>query len=70
MTFDYNVCMSSGESLISIILLFIAYMLYQIAKQLSYLTGRKIKFTLPKWGHTPMIPKSIKKKEKEKNLPN
>lgn len=38
--------MSFGETIISALLLVIAYFLYHIAKQLSYLTGKRIKITL------------------------
>lgn len=38
--------MTQGEVLIAFLLALIAWFLYQIARQLSYLTGRKVKFSL------------------------
>jgi len=61
--------MSSGETIISILLGVISYFLYQIAKQLSYLTGKRLKmrFSLPRFN----LPQSISKKSAEKEkLPN
>lgn len=40
--------MTQGETFIALLLAVIAYFLYQIAKQLSYLTGRRFKIGLPK----------------------
>jgi hypothetical protein len=65
----YNSFMSQGETLISILLIVIAYLLYHIAKQLSYLTGRKIKFSFFNWRNTKSLPK-YPKKEKEEKLTN
>lgn len=59
--------MSQGEIVISVILIFLTYYLYQIARQLSFLTGKRLKmpkFTMPK-------PEKGKKKEEPiENLPN
>lgn len=38
--------MSPGESLIILLLTVIAWLLYQIVKQLSYLTGRLIRLSI------------------------
>lgn len=38
--------MSQGEVIIAFLLAVIAWLLYQIAKQLSYLTGRRIKLSI------------------------
>lgn len=38
--------MSTGESLIVSLLTVIAWLLYQIVKQLSYLTGKRIKMSI------------------------
>ena len=62
--------MSQGETLISIILIVIAYFLYHIAKQLSYLTGKRLKISIFNWGTTRSLPKSPKRQEKEEKLPN
>jgi len=45
----YNHHMTQGESLISILLIIIIYLLYQIAKQLSYLTGKRLKISFFNW---------------------
>lgn len=41
--------MSQGETLIVLLLGVIAYFLYQIVKQLSYITGEKFEIDLPKF---------------------
>lgn len=53
--------MSQGESLIAILLAVIAYLLYIIAKQLSHITGVRIKFPFGEW--------TSKKSPKQKPLP-
>jgi hypothetical protein len=40
--------MTQAEGIIILLLCIIAYFLYQIAKQLSFLTGRKLRFHLPR----------------------
>ena len=49
--------MTQGESFISILLIIIAYLLYQIAKQLSYLTGKRLKISFFNWQITKPVPK-------------
>jgi len=63
--------MTQGETIIALLLLIIIYFLYHIARQLSYLTGKKIKISFMNW-QTPQfkIPKKQTKKEIPKNLPN
>lgn len=56
--------MNQTETLIVILLTLITYFLYQITKQLSYLTGKRIKFRLPK------IPTFHKKETKKEKLVN
>ncbi|MGI8420425.1 MAG: hypothetical protein ACR2LN_07355 [Candidatus Levyibacteriota bacterium] len=58
--------MSQGETLISILLIVIAYLLYHIAKQLSYLTGKKLKFTFFNWRNPKPQPEYPKKGKEEK----
>jgi hypothetical protein len=41
--------MTGGEFFISFLLVIIAYLLYHIAKQLSYITGKKIKISFLNW---------------------
>lgn len=41
-----NHTMTLGETLITLLLIVIAFLLYQIAKQLSYITGKRIKISL------------------------
>ena len=61
--------MSSGESFIGILLLVVIYFLYQITKQLSYLTGRRFKLKFPNWqGNKPVFKPKLKPKEEK--LPN
>lgn len=62
--------MTQGETLISLLLIIIAYLLYQIAKQLSYLTGKKLKISFFKWDNAKPLPRSVKQKEKEEKLVN
>lgn len=63
--------MSQGETVISILLLVIIFFLYQIAKQLSYLTGRKIRISLFNWQQQYLsFPHKKSKKQPPKNLPN
>ncbi|MBA3723451.1 MAG: hypothetical protein H0W89_00965 [Candidatus Levybacteria bacterium] len=37
--------MTTGETLIAFLLAIIIWLLYQIAKQLSYMTGKRLKFS-------------------------
>lgn len=64
--------MAQGESFISIILIVIAYLLYQIAKQLSYLTGKRLKISLFNWHINKPSGKQNTKHDKDfsENLPN
>jgi hypothetical protein len=64
--------MTQGESLISMILAVIAYLLFQIAKQLTYLTGKKIRSPFSGLFSKQMFkPKQkIYSNEKEEKLPN
>ncbi len=58
-----------GETFIIFLLLVISYFLYHIAKQLSYLSGKRIRF---RFG-LPKLPTSNfkdKKVEEETKLPN
>ena len=63
--------MSQGETLIVILLAVIAYFLYIISKQLSILTGKKIKFgfRLPRFSN-PVRYKMKKSEDEPSNLPN
>jgi hypothetical protein len=63
----YTPAMTQGETLISILLLIIIYFLYHIAKQLSYLTDRKIKISLfkPQQYKSSILPKKTKKQPPE-----
>ena len=65
----YTSVMSQGETLISLLLLVIIYFLYHIAKQLSFLTGKRLKISFFKFGNSS-IPKIAKPKEKEEKLTN
>lgn len=60
--------MTLGETIISFILIVIAYLLYQIVKQLSYLTGRRIRFSLrlPRFPKVRLPRKEKKEESKEK----
>jgi len=66
--------MNQAETLIILLLIIIAYFLYQIAKQLSYLTGVRIKLPFAQWDfpkHTIKEKKKPFSKANEKeNLPN
>lgn len=66
--------MTQGETIIILLLTAITYFLYQIAKQLSHLTGRRMKLTLPKWPSQNPIPKThprpTRKDTDEEKLPN
>ncbi len=63
--------MSQDETLISVLLLIIIYFLYHIARQLSYLTGRKIKFTLFNLQTSKFkLPPKKQKKQSPEHLPN
>lgn len=67
--------MEFGQTLIIFLLTVIAYFLYHIAKQLSYLTGHRIKISLFNKqiynGLTRKRPKEVKREEKiEPKLPN
>jgi hypothetical protein len=63
--------MSQGETIISLLLLVIIYFLYHIAKQLSYLTGKRLKISFMNWQNLPYKrPKTQAQKESPKNLPN
>jgi|GEM_PF-2323486 len=42
--------MSQGETLISLLLILVVYFLYQIAKQLTYVTGKRMR--LPQFTRT------------------
>jgi hypothetical protein len=61
--------MSQGESLIVIILGVIAYLLYQIARQLTFLTGRKMRSPFSNMFNRPRVKSKSKPLEKE-HLPN
>lgn len=60
--------LSQGETLIILLLGAIAYFLYKITQQLSYLSGKRIKFGF----RFPKFPAKSFKKEKveEPKLPN
>jgi len=64
--------MSKGETLISLLLIIIAYLLFQILKQLSYLTGRRFKISFFNWqSYKPVFKnKQSSKKSSEEKLPN
>lgn len=63
--------MTQGESLIAILLAVIAYLLYQIAKQLTFLTGKKMRspFIGMFSSKTSYKPKTKTDKQEQK-LPN
>lgn len=58
--------MTTGESLIIVLLAMIAWFLYQIAKQLSYMTGKRIKLSI---FHRQVQGMRYKSKIKEKSKP-
>jgi uncharacterized protein involved in outer membrane biogenesis len=63
--------MNEGESFISILLVIIIYFLYQIARQLSYITGKKIKISFFNWqNYKPYIKQKSQKKTPTEKLPN
>lgn len=62
--------MTQGESLIAIILAVIAYLLYQIARQLTFLTGRKMKSPFSDLTNRPTAKPKTKQHIKEEKLPN
>jgi hypothetical protein len=65
--------MSTGESLIILLLIIIAYFLYQIAKQLTYITGKRMKLSLFGKSYTAYFKPKVKplpKVEKEEKLTN
>jgi hypothetical protein len=62
--------MSQGESLIVIILAIIAYFLYQIARQLTFLTGRKMRFPFNNIFPKQTFKPKHKAPEKEEKLTN
>lgn len=62
--------MSQGESLIAIILAVIAFLLYQIAKQLTYLTGRKMKNPFNNMGSKAGFKPKPKPPEKPEKMVN
>jgi len=62
--------MTQGETIISLLLIVIAWILYQIAKQLSFLTGRKIKFSFPRFTQKVRLPETRKKEESKEKLVN
>jgi hypothetical protein len=61
--------MTHGETLIGILLGVIAYFLYQIARQLSFLTGRKMRSPFSNFLNKANKPKS-KPLPKEEKLTN
>jgi hypothetical protein len=70
----YNMFMSQGQTVISLLLIIIIYFLYHITRQLSYLTGKRLKISFMNW-QTPQFkfPKPHPKKQNPnppKNLPN
>jgi hypothetical protein len=60
--------MTQGETFISILLVIIIYFLYHIAKQLSYLTGKRLKISFFNWQTNKISfkPKPHKKDPPEK----
>lgn len=62
--------MSTSESLIVLLLIVIAWFLYQIAKQLSYLTGKRIRFApFNKQLQGMRFKSKLKAKTKENEVP-
>ena len=59
--------MNQAETIIIILLSIIAYFLYQIAKQLSFLTGKRLKFRLPRLDN--LLPKKKEKEYKQESRP-
>ena len=64
--------MTQGEFVISILLIIIAYFLYQITKQLSYITGKRLKISFFNWqiNKFPRKQNLPKKKDPPEKLPN
>lgn len=62
--------MTQGESLIAMVLAVIAYFLFQIAKQLTFLTGRKMRFPFSNLFNKPVFKPKTKPPEKEERLSN
>ncbi len=62
--------MTSGETVIALLLGIIAWFLYQIAKQLSYLTGKKIRFRFFNWKITNPLKQSRTQMREQEKLPN
>jgi hypothetical protein len=62
--------MTLGELVISLLLGVIAYLLYHIAKQLSYLTRVKLSFRLPRWQNYRGLSAHKKKEEPKERLVN
>jgi len=65
--------MTTGETLIALLLIIIAYFLYHIAKQLSYLTGKRLKISFFKWHSSTYFSSKLptsSRKEKDEKLPN
>jgi hypothetical protein len=63
--------MNQAETMIILLLIVIAYFLYQIARQLSYLTGIKIKLPFAQWKipkRTVQSEPKSKQQKKEKLL--
>jgi len=66
--------MSQGETLISLLLILVVYFLYQIAKQLTYVTGKRMR--LPQFTRTishrlkkSFANKHVHKDSSEEDLP-
>ena len=61
------------DFIITLLLVLIVYFLYQVAKQLSYITGVRIKFPWGQWDikryRNPPV-KNILKEAKKENLKN
>jgi hypothetical protein len=67
--------MTTGETLITLLLIIIVYLLYHIAKQLSYLTGKRIKISFLNWQvnkpfQIPKLPVKPTKKTPPEKLVN
>lgn len=61
--------MTTGETLILLVLVIIAYFLYHIAKQLSYLTGKRMKISLFSL-HRHFLRQNKQQFVKKERLPN
>jgi hypothetical protein len=64
--------MTQGESVISILLIVIVYFLYQIIRQLSYITGKRLKISFFNWqiNKFPRKQNLPKRKDLPEKLPN